>query len=438
MAKKKENVASVMAGSVKQSIAAVLGVDLVELSSFNAFAGIPIPSIAFQWLLNSNVYPLGRIMELAGKTMARKSTFMYELMRWHLDAGGYVVLIETEGKDSAGVRLAVWKYNPDYILERSVVKVETVYEEWVQKLNRLLNHFRSTHPNYPVMIGIDSLTAAATVDMQEQVNKEGYTRATYPLLAKALSNDFKTIPEKLRDIPVSVAFTNHYKESISGMPGALGTRPGGSAAQFHETWAILSSPSNMRPVKKVDQNQNWLKFKMLKNSMGPKRDIDLLVEYKDEPNEWYDPDDPNTSKFRLNVSFNWGETDINFLDGLINDATGRYGYGAAKRRAVGSILDLGINKAKGIAWSGRLGITESDGYSISDVGRLIMANPGILQELQDELGIPRSAEYRAGQDYSEVVREETKRLETMAVRKPEQPEEPDTNEDLTEVLNPLV
>ena len=57
---------------------------------------IPIPSIALQWLINSNGWPLGRTTSCTGKPKTFKSTFSYQLAAWFLQHKGFAQISDTE------------------------------------------------------------------------------------------------------------------------------------------------------------------------------------------------------------------------------------------------------------------------------------------------------------------------------------------------------
>ena len=97
------------AGVLRDVLAAVTGArSAADLSSHRSFIGVPIPSIALQWVLNTNVLPLSRMLEFGGAPECCKSTFLYEVIRWFLDAGGHAVLFETEAKDNSQLRHGVF------------------------------------------------------------------------------------------------------------------------------------------------------------------------------------------------------------------------------------------------------------------------------------------------------------------------------------------
>jgi hypothetical protein len=61
---------------------------------------VPVPSLALQWLINSNGWPLGCITSCSGNLKTYKSTFTHQLMAWFIHAGGVSSLIDTEGQSS--------------------------------------------------------------------------------------------------------------------------------------------------------------------------------------------------------------------------------------------------------------------------------------------------------------------------------------------------
>ena len=59
--------------------------------------GFEIPSLALQYICQSNVLFMESLMLIAGKEATHKSSFAFEVARWVLSSGGFARLFNTEG-----------------------------------------------------------------------------------------------------------------------------------------------------------------------------------------------------------------------------------------------------------------------------------------------------------------------------------------------------
>lgn len=401
--------------SVKDS-----GRSVMDLSSHRSFVGVPIPSIAVQWVLNSNVLPLGRMVEFAGAPECCKSTFLYEVMGWFLRQGGHVVLVETEQKDNSQIRHAVLKYDADGI-SRVVVKQSLSYEEWVEALkdaSLFYAEWQKTHgEQFPVLFCIDSLAAAPQDKRIAEMKENGHTNVGYGGIARALSQDLQTFSSIQAGHPFTFAFTNHLKQSMNSMGLPTEYRSGGKAPEFYESVSFRFAPAPQTRFTKMDCAGRKLRLSTSKNSIGPtKREVEILVYFRNLPNPNYDPTDAYSDRYLLDVSFDWGEVDIKFLTAICNGS--RDEFSAPRRRMFSELLDLHVVSKKNSptwVWSSVLGVPESDPVSFSDAGKLLMANEDLLRRLQEELYIQRRPIFGAGDNYDEMMDAFTRSSEERAI-----------------------
>ena len=96
--------------------------------------GIPLPSLALMNLCQSNVLPMGRLYQVIGEEGSSKSSFLAEMMRWVLIHSGYTRTFETESKDIAELREAIWEYNQTWLDVRSLIDPCNTLEHWMGNL----------------------------------------------------------------------------------------------------------------------------------------------------------------------------------------------------------------------------------------------------------------------------------------------------------------
>lgn len=409
-----------MVAAVRSMLSSTLGnVSVTEMSSFTAIAGPPIPSIAVQWVLNTSVLPM-RFMGIAAAPETGKSTLMYEIQRWFLGVGGHVVLFETEGKDNSDIRTGIYKRNPDYISRVTAVPV-TVYEKWAGGVTSVMEYYRkqfdSGVPQVPVLICVDSLAAAPMEQAVDEVRKEGVNKADFPRLPKALSSFFRNYPELAAGYPFMFLFTNHTKQSMNAMTPNSEYQIGGKAVDYHESISIKLAPAAREArFERISCSGRRLKMTTGKNSLGPRRDIEIVLYFRKVPNPNYDPESPYSEKYFQDAEFDWGEVDIRFLTSVMDG--NKPGFGMDRRNALRNLLDLNIvSKANSATyvWSDALGVSKDSPVSFTEAGQMIMENQELLRAIQDELGIKRNVVYRAGMDYRQVLADYIKEQERLVL-----------------------
>ena len=145
-------------------------------------------------------------------------------------------------------------------------------------------------------------------------------------------------------------------------------------------------------------------MKTLKNGLGPEREIEIVVYFRNLLNPNYGPEHPDEDKYRLDVTFDWGETDMRFLTSIISGS--RKDFSKASRDALQDILDLHVVSKQNSAtwvWSSSLGIPEKDPLPFGEAGKVYFQDRTLRQAVHDELKIKRQPIYRAGDNYRQVI-----------------------------------
>lgn len=425
MAKKKV-VSSALTGvdpasALRDVLAAATGArSAADLSSHRSFIGVPIPSIALQWVLNTNVLPLSRMLEFGGAPECCKSTFLYEVIRWFTDAGGHAVLFETEAKDNSQLRHGVLRNDPDRIGRVSVVSV-TQYETWTEGVKSAAKFYsdwqEANELEFPVLFCVDSLVAAPQAKRIAEMQEQGHTSVGYSGIAKALSQDLQTFASFQSGHPFMFAFTNHIKQAMTAMGLPSEYRSGGRAPEFFETASLKFAPA-ARETRFTRSNCEGRRLRLTtsKNSMGPtKREIEFVLYFLNQENPAFDPTDALSDRYILEVLFDWGETDIKFLLSVLDGK--RSEFNTERRRRLSELLDIHVvSKANSATWmwSHTLGIPESDPVSFSEGGKRIFEKEDILRRVQEELYIQRRPAFLAGMNYMQTLEQFTRDSEARA------------------------
>ena len=101
---------------------------------------VPLPSIALQWLINSNGWPLNRMTSCTGEPKTFKSAFSYQLASWFLEHGGIAQIMDTTRKlpskslhDMSSNNALYEEYAKAARLQISRIKSQ---EEWIDILEK--------------------------------------------------------------------------------------------------------------------------------------------------------------------------------------------------------------------------------------------------------------------------------------------------------------
>lgn len=197
--------------------------------------GLPLPSLALEYLLSSNVLYLGGIYGIAGPANAFKSTLGLEFGHIIVAHGGHGVLCETEGgKISPAIIESIYGDDADRLLMR----METTVEGAQDALTQTIEWFKKQSPKRDKLWGLllDSLNGPASRKHKEQIRKDGHATVGYPLEAQLWDHWFSEHWHEVVGWPISFIFTNHAKR-ILGAPGRslLDTMryPGGGLQEFY-------------------------------------------------------------------------------------------------------------------------------------------------------------------------------------------------------------
>lgn len=367
-------------------------------SDESVICGIPVPSLAMQHLLNSKVLPLSRMMEIYGNPGAGKSTFLYEIMRWFVEAGGFVYLGETEQKDAAILRRAVCRWNADAV-DQITASYDATFEEWTAQLSKALAHYSEIQDkqgaNFPVLFSIDAVTSVESEKSVKEFADEGNIQIAYAGLALRLSKLLRSLNASYANRPFLLAFVNHVKDKINSIGyGDNKTLPGGSALYYgcHLILELTFTGSNSSAAYYTRNIQ----IRVEKNGIQEKgKRFIVPVRY------WTTPDPLDETRTLQQILYDWDYADIKFL----LDEMDSKNNSAEKRKALKAIVDLNTTKvgASNAIWSEALDIPESDPVSFSEAGNILKNTPEVFKKLQGWYINTDSVPFVAGEDYNEIL-----------------------------------
>jgi hypothetical protein len=384
-----------MLGAMCERMARDLGSDRIRSQDeiVRRLVGLPMPGLAMRYLLQQDVFPLGRIATINGIHESCKSSLMFEIMRWHMIYGGLSMLIENESKDSPDIREGVWDHDDD-LLNRKFRVVQTIsVEEWQSALTRAIEAAtafctKAGGPGraIPCVYGIDSLSGKASEEDFAKVAKEGHAQRGFSTVALHTTKYLQTLPSWLIDWPFSIIGIQHLKKAQDPRTGAvIRNKPGGKAISFMETFEF--EMVRIRDVKKIDEGGVQLSIETRKNSLGPSR-IKIQVVFR-----WWWETIPETGARVQKFAFDWDDASMGLLVAQAKDKKTVW-------NRIREIVDLHPLLSKRRVWSRTLGIPEDSPASFAEAYRILESeHPELLPELYGLLGIRRRRPFVYGQDY---------------------------------------
>ena len=205
----------------------------------NTHYGVPLGSLALEYLLGSTILPLERIIELSGPFGSGKSALGYELLRMLTGHGGIGSVVETENKSSLTLMQSILKELAEMVRFHRTKLMDQAQD----RITAELMVYQKLVPDRSVPMGIllDSLVGNRAEETVEKIDKEGHADRAHAKEAMMIAAYFSSLSDKLIGQPIVFLFTNHEKERIAQGPTAHGPsirNPGGVAPDFFATYHI--------------------------------------------------------------------------------------------------------------------------------------------------------------------------------------------------------
>lgn len=358
--------------------------------------GLPLPSLSLRYLFQSNVYPLSRIAQIVGEEGCAKSSFLYEMFRWHMLAGGGAVLCENELKDSPDLRNSLLNWNPEWLQRNTIIKTHSM-EEWQQALMnyiRLAQKYQDADNGpgrtIPIMYSVDSLMSTAPKEEIESVKKEGYVSRGFPLAANLISRYMRVIPDLIQTYPFSVAYTNHLKPGSDFMGRPVDNIPGGKSVKFMETYEIKMSRAPRCNIDKKEYEGLRIQLETKKNSLGPGRKK-IVAELR-----WYRARDAE-GQLKQYSYWAWNTATIEMLLGLAEVGGKKTTY-----NAIMDICDINLKgKTTKKIWSKALGIPDNAPVDYEEAGAILETRQDLMAQIHEHLGVIERPVFNPSVDYEE-------------------------------------
>ena len=352
--------------------------------------GIPIPSLALRWLIDSNVWPLQRLTQSAGVQSTFKSAFLFQLETWFLDAGGLVAHIDTENKTSPSY---MYSMIPDKYFTDDECKMRLQFgncatiNDWQQLITGYVTTAREyvkdnkKRPDEPLLIAVDSMMGAGSQESKEHIEEQGDAQGRgFSDAAILISQYLRDLSSGLIGLPITVHFTHHEKVDVQGKGFR---RAGGSAPDFYASLDLRFQKGNRTGEEygsgDIERKNLWgrtITMTVRKSSIGPDaRQIAVPI--------FWTYDEAQNGK-----QITWWDWDAAAAQLLFQKRTllkDAFDVSSVKRDRIGDVY-----------WSDSLSITEKDPLNGTEFGKAVINNPDVLAKIELALKIQKHQPYGPG------------------------------------------
>jgi len=343
-------------------------------------AGLPVPSLAFRYLIQNTTLPLGMVYHLVGPPASFKSLFGAEIARWHRLCGGAAIICEAETKPTPMLRGSVL----DHDFSRIYIRECQHLEQWQKTITDYLKEIRKVIENdpesaVPVAFVIDSYMGKMPLCLLEEVRRRGYAERHFGIAAMLIGDWLSAATSFLQGLPVTIVGINHLKQTthpITQRP--IYRTPGGQFLQHQNVIEIRISRS--KTVYKRHEDTEYLEtivqLYTSKNSRGA-QDKQIQVPLR----QWNEVID---GEVKLFSNFDWwAATTYMLYDGT--------GMGSQDRTAllpkIKKVVDIQKRSRGDLYWCKSLGVSKDNAISAHEMGVLVEENTELQTELCLALGI---------------------------------------------------
>ena len=390
--------------------------------------GLPLPALSARYLLQANIFPLSRFIQLRGEFSAGKSALLLEIMRWFHVYGGAAILIDTENKGSPSMMAGMLMHNQQHIARTKITTAASV-EEWQKKYmgfcQMVHKSIDSSDKSIPICIGVDSISAVEVDRRVEKVADEGHAAAGHPYLARNLSDFMRTaLVPTLRHYPISFVATNHLKEEINSMGFGPPKKyaPGGASLDYYPTLIIDMAKASSKNIVSGRAEGQAVRMVATKNNLGaPNRRIVVNLLWYNEIISTKDANGNETYRNQQCHYWDWHTATIRLLMDLqAADKKPQPGTDPRLPGLVKQVCDLEYkhgtkNSDTPLVYSEALGISKSDAVTEVEASMILESNPKVVGVLNGLLGVNEYAFCDPARKYREQVVAELKKNEMTDV-----------------------
>lgn len=360
---------------------------LVGTASQRRKYGLNIPSLALQYVVQSNVLFMEQLLMLAGKPASHKSSLAFEVARWVImqSGGGFGRVFDTERKYSPTLALNLIGDLSNTAAGSNSwgVYVCGTFDDWAASFSKIIKDYRDYFaigrrlkkkekrpPLLPGCLIIDSLTGSASVATIKSAEKDESGSAAQGMRLAGQINSWLQ-RQNFTYLPWYIIVIRHEKEGgIDGPTFMAGRRekqtPGGRAPDFMGGYDLRLSTIDRERTPKG--GYNLVRIVCQKNAFGVDRQrCNVRFSW-----EWVQEDNRNPTQV---PRWEWDLATAEFLADF-------------DRADIKDICHVvrGGTKVHPLFNCKQLGLVEVTGQ---EIGLALRQNDSLLSALQDYLHIDR-------------------------------------------------
>jgi len=363
-------------------------------STEDLIIGLRMPALSCAILFNCDVMPLSRVVRITGKRGCNKSALLYEFERWVIVHNGFVAHVETEGKDTPDLRSSVLQHRKDWLTHNFRWHPADSQQDWQKAVQFWVRHVGkqqdiTTGWRRPLIVGVDSFTAAAAEEEHKKIEKVGHAERGYASEALLNARYLPSLPPLVRNKPILIAGISHGISGTDAMGRPEFRAKGGQAMSFFETFEVRAT--KIKGNKTAEGGWNFIELRTDKNSLGADA-VKLKVRF-----EWmFEPDPDDLTSIRQVSNWDWHAATIEAFADMKKDQKGMW-------NDVNQIVDLHLTDSGRRGWSKALDIPNTKTVSWTELGKALDKRRDIVDALYVPLKIRRRTPFIPGVPFSEQI-----------------------------------
>ena len=359
--------------------------------------GIPTPSLAFEYLIANDIFPLSSVMMLAGSWGSCKSALAYEFFRWFYEMSGIAVHIDTEDKFDADFACDIMRVPHDEtpIISNRANSAEQMQKMLTHYVTQLQKTLIGTKDNpgpgkiIPSVLAIDSLAGAASEENQEKIMKNGMAGRSHPVEALINTGYLKGIKKQFENWPFTLLIVNHLKSKTDDMGNTRNYTLGGEAFNFHESFEIQNSVWKSK-FKNNQFSGIGVRMHCAKNSFGPTGHR-IKTRFL-----WWIEDDAETGEPRDVFLWDWNWSLCTLLHEIEGIEKSRLKSRDLLIKCKSPTADIDC-----LANFRAVGMGKDEYLPFQEVGQLIQDNDEVSDRIRDALNVKRR--YHLDRPFDDII-----------------------------------
>lgn len=384
--------------------------------------GIPFGHLSLEYLFESNVIALERLMQIRGKEGTFKSALAFWFTRRFREYRGGTVLVETESKFSPDQAASIIGWEALNALQvEQTDDLDDAQRKLTYHINKMKSDMTGWKPKpkkskmrkpaapvdegkkpkgigrkFPVLYLLDSLAGRVSEETTRKIDEVGAAERDYSNEALALTKYLKRLAGAMNGYPYFFIATNHLKLDKNPNGSVVRRAPGGVQINFGQTYELemtrVQEKADIHLSKNPKIGERYtthLKIECRKNSLGTTY-RNILVDVC-----WENRRDENDNIVQ-HTWFDWDAATMTLLMSLP----------ATTLEQVKEVFHFDQVAGKRY-WSRTLKVPKDAPISASEMGARLQQHPEIIKELRKILGIKLRRVFNPDVDYGKQLAEAT-------------------------------